>query len=113
AIELPSRFGRLAVMTSAAVGLAAFFVYLRTIAPSLPAGDSGELITAAWVLGVAHPPGYPLFTMLGHLFTFLPVGSAFRVNLMSAVLHAATVAITCLLIYRLIARVPAVEGKLA
>uniref|UniRef100_A0A4W3JVX4 Transmembrane protein 260 n=1 Tax=Callorhinchus milii TaxID=7868 RepID=A0A4W3JVX4_CALMI len=67
-------------------------VYLRTLHPSVPGGDSGELITAACELGVAHPPGYPLFTLLAKLaITFVPLGSvAFRVNLLNAMLGAAT-----------------------
>jgi hypothetical protein len=93
-------------VTVAAVGLgfAAFVLYVLTLAPSLPAGDSGELIASAWVLGVAHPPGYPLFTMLSHLFGLLPFGEpAWRMNLMSAVLDAATVAVVVVLIHRLTA----------
>ncbi|XP_056403193.1 transmembrane protein 260 isoform X3 [Hyla sarda] len=45
---------------------------------------TGELITAAYELGVAHPPGYPLFTLLAKLVIFLlPIGSvAYRVNLL-------------------------------
>src|SRR5258707_15234108 len=71
--------------TSLAVGVVALVVYSRTLAPSVPTGDSGELITVAGVLGIAHPPGYPLFSMLGHLFTPLPSGSPpLRVNLLSA-----------------------------
>eukprot|EP00760_Papus_ankaliazontas_P012562 PhM_4_TR1537/c0_g1_i1/m.17 len=41
-------------------------LYISSVHPSLPHGDSGELMTVAWNLGVAHPPGYPLFTMLYH-----------------------------------------------
>ena len=93
---------------AAAVGtgsaLIALPVYLRTLAPSLPTGDSGELIVAARMLGVAHPPGYPLFTLLGHAFTLLPLGSvAYRVNLMSAVFGAATVGVVAIAIFRLVA----------
>ncbi len=48
--------------------------------------DSGELITVAYTLGIAHPSGYPTWTLLAHLFTYIPFGSiAWRVNLMSAV----------------------------
>ena len=94
---------RPALAVSLGSALIAFGVYLRTLAPSVPTGDSGELIAVAWILGIPHPPGYPLFTMLGHLFTYLPFGSpALRVNLMSAVFHAATVGVVSLSIYRLI-----------
>lgn len=73
-----------------------FFVYLYFLCPTIAAGDSGELITGARILGIPHPPGYPLYTMIGHLFTYLPMNSvAWRVNLSSAVLCA----LTCLLVY--------------
>jgi hypothetical protein len=64
-----------------------FTLYLLTLAPSVTFEDSGEFITAAYNLGVCHEPGYPLFTMLGKLFTIIiPFGSiAFRTNLSSAV----------------------------
>src|SRR5437588_516850 len=69
----PDRSHRvLAVAVSAGSALVAFAVYLRTLAPSVPPGDSPDLITAAVVLGVPHPPGYPLFTILGHLFSLVP-----------------------------------------
>jgi hypothetical protein len=71
-----------------------FCVYVPTLYPSVPGGDSGELTVAAFRLGVAHPPGYPLFTLLGKLFTFIPAGSiAWRVNLLSAVLGAVAAAV--------------------
>jgi hypothetical protein len=63
-------------------------VYYLTLAPNLTwahGGDGGDLIVAAYTLGVGHPPGYPAYTLLAHLFTLLPWGSvAFRVNLLSA-----------------------------
>ncbi len=54
--------------------------------------DSGELITAVDSLGIAHQPGYPLFVLIGKLFSFLPIGSiAYRMNLFSAVSSGAAV----------------------
>ncbi len=62
-----------------------FGLYLATLAPTVTLEDSGELIAAAHTLGVPHSPGYPLFTMLGKLFSLLPLGNvAYRLNLMSA-----------------------------
>ncbi len=76
---------RLTLALSASVGGLAFVLYALTLHRTVPAGDSGELITAAFTLGVAHPPGYPLYTLLAHAFTWLPFGSvALRVNLFSA-----------------------------
>ena len=68
-----------------------FFVYLKTLTPTVYVGDSGELIAAAASLGIPHPPGYPLFVYLGKLFCLIfPFGSiAFRLNLMSAFFAAA------------------------
>jgi 4-amino-4-deoxy-L-arabinose transferase-like glycosyltransferase len=71
-------------------------VYLLTMAPRLTwehAGrDGGDLITAAFVMGVPHPPGYPTYMMLAIPFTRLPFGSvAWRVHLLSALASSATV----------------------
>ena len=65
----------------------AFLVYVRTLLPGLGFIDSGELITVVHTLGVAHPTGYPLFTMVGWVFSHLPIGGeeAYRLNLMAAV----------------------------
>jgi len=71
-----------------------FFVYLSTLAPTIATlfDDSLEFQLVAFQPGIAHPTGYPLYTLLGKLFTWLPVGDvAYRVNLLSAV--AATLAV--------------------
>ncbi len=69
-------------------GLAAsaFAAYVATGYRHVPGGDAGELIGAIATGGVIHPPGYPLYALLGHLFALLPAGSlAWRVGLLSAV----------------------------
>ncbi|CAM9546150.1 unnamed protein product, partial [Scytosiphon promiscuus] len=50
-------------------GVGAFGVYLATVAPGIPGGDAGELVAESCQLGTAHPPGYPLFTLLNHITT--------------------------------------------
>ncbi len=76
--------------------LAAFGFFLLGLDPSFYADDSPETITAEALLGIPHPPGYPLHTLLGHLFSLLPLGPAsLRVNLFSAVLAASV----CALLY--------------
>lgn len=72
-------------------GVICISLYAATLQRTVPAGDSGELIAVAKTLGVAHPPGYPLYTLLGHLWiTLVPIGSvAARMNLFSAVCAAA------------------------
>jgi len=66
---------------------ASFTVYLKTASPLFRFSDAPELATASWVLGVAHPTGYPLFCLLEKLWSFLlPLGNcAFRAALFSAV----------------------------
>lgn len=67
-------------------------VYLRTLAPTVTFEDSGDFITAVYTLGVPHPPGFPLYVLIGRLFTLLPIGEvAFRVNLVSAFFASLTV----------------------
>jgi len=74
-----------------ALALAAFVVYLQTLAPSVDFIDSGELATVATTLGIAHPTGYPLFTLVGWVFAHLPLGLRviYKLNLMAALLCAA------------------------
>ncbi len=69
-----------------ASGVLAFMLYLRTLAPGLLGGDSGEFQFAAWLGGLAHPTGYPLYLMLGWLWTHLVPwhDPAWRMNALSA-----------------------------
>ena len=88
---------RTRIVAAAIVTLIAFSVYVLTMAPDLTwshyGTDGGELATAATTLGIPHPPGYPTYVLIGHLFTRLPLGSsvAYRLNLLSAI-SAATAA---------------------
>jgi hypothetical protein len=64
-------------------------LYLVTMAPTITwrhdGYDAGDLITAAYTLGIPHPTGYPTYMLLGKLMTLLPVGDiAYRMNLLSA-----------------------------
>jgi hypothetical protein len=61
-------------------------IYLSTLAPAVGFIDSGELAVVCQTLGIAHPTGYPLYTILGRLFCLLPFGDTFfRVGLMSLI----------------------------
>ena len=68
---------------------ALFFVsllYLKTLAPTVLSGDGARFQLVALRLGISHPPGYPLYTLIAHLFSSIPLANpAFRVNLFSAV----------------------------
>ncbi len=85
-------------------GVLALAVYVRSLAPGLLWGDSAEFQFAAWLGGFAHPTGYPLYLMLGWLWThLLPFGDpAFRMNLFSAFSGGVAVSLFCLLVMRLI-----------
>ena len=66
-------------------GGVAFAAYWRTMAPTVYGLDSAELTTGAYVLGIVHAPGSPLFLLLGHVFSWLPFGDVgYRLNLLSA-----------------------------
>lgn len=85
------------------VGIFVFAVYIFTLAPSVVEIDSGELATVQATLSIAHPTGYPLFTMIGYLFSLLPLPFAkiYQLNLLAAVwcaLGAGLFAYTCKLI---------------
>ncbi|MFH1073525.1 MAG: DUF2723 domain-containing protein [Candidatus Firestonebacteria bacterium] len=74
------------------VFLLSLAVYTATACPSVYVGDSGEMITAAFFLGIPHPPGYPLFCLIGKALSFLPISTiAFRVNLVAVLFGALTV----------------------
>ena len=94
------RFERSDYIAAAIVFAVTLFVYVLTLSPGVTLEDSGELITGAADFGVPHPPGYPLWTMSGYLFSHLvPFGdAAWRVNLQSAVFGAVANAILTLLV---------------
>jgi hypothetical protein len=83
---LAARQTRLAAWLAFLIPLA---VYLRTLMPTVGFWDTAEFQTIGPVLGTAHPTGYPLYSLLGKLFTLVSWGSpAYRMNLFSAVCAA-------------------------
>jgi tetratricopeptide (TPR) repeat protein len=85
--QLGSRKARLTC--AGVVFIVALATYSLTLAPGVALVDSGELIVAARTLGVPHPPGFPLYVLLAHIATLIPIGSiAVRVNFASAVFAA-------------------------
>jgi len=106
-----NRLERSDMMVAMGVGLLALTVYLLTLAPTVTSEDSGELITAACHLGVPHPPGYPLWCLLGKVFSLLPVSNpAWRLNLMSGVFGGVTVGVVYLICRMLVGSRPASFG---
>jgi hypothetical protein len=65
------------------------FLFILFQSRFIPAGDSGDLVTAAATAGVPHPPGYPLYTFLGWIFSHIPISTVvWRIGLLSSIPHA-------------------------
>ena len=96
-------FAQAELVCAGAVFLVGLIVYSWTLAPTVTLTDSGELIVAAYGLGVAHPPGFPLWVMLAHLASLVPIGSvAVRINFSSAVFAALACAMLTLVVAELL-----------
>ncbi|MCB9006932.1 MAG: DUF2723 domain-containing protein [Ardenticatenaceae bacterium] len=78
-------------------------LYLFTLAPGLLPADNGEFQLVGATLGVAHPPGFPLYTLLSKLMTWLPLAAtaAYKINLLSLFTSTATLGLVYLTVFRL------------
>ncbi len=94
----PPRTLRLAAL----IGAFVFATHAWGACRTIYVGDSGELVTAVHLLGIPHPTGYPLYVLLGKLWTLtLPFGSvAWRMSLFSAACGAAACAVLLALLRR-------------
>lgn len=91
-------------ITAALLALLGGYLYIETLHPGVgPYLDSIQYQITTWVLGVSHPPGYPLYTWLGALFVHgIPFGNpAYRLNLLSALTSVVTVVLIQQVSYRL------------
>ncbi len=92
----PASLAALASFAIAAV------VYVRTLLPGVSFGDWAESELLLSRLGILHPTGYPLYSLVGKLASLVPVGSlAWRANALSATAAAATVGVAVLIAVRL------------
>lgn len=76
-------------------GIIVFIIYLLTLAPNVIQIDSGELAAVQATLGIAHPTGYPLFTIFGYIFQFIPLpfSTIYKLNILAALWCASAVTI--------------------
>ncbi|MFQ6609663.1 MAG: protein O-mannosyl-transferase family [Fidelibacterota bacterium] len=86
------------------VFIISLIIYLLTMAPTTSFWDCGEFIATSVIMGVPHPPGSPLFLLLGNVFSQLPFFSDIgaRVNLISPIVSALAVLLLYLIIVQLV-----------
>ncbi len=96
--QFPTR--HVCVLGGAFVFVAAFTVYVATLAPAPVPGDPSEYTFIPWILGIAHPPGYAFYTLLAAVWQRLvPIGSvAYRTHLLAA----AAGALSATLVYAIV-----------
>ena len=96
------------------------FVYSATVAPTVSFWDSAEFVTCAVIMGIPHAPGSPLLSLLGRVMSLIPlpdirhaiIGTvAWRINLIAVLAAALTVALTYLIIVRLITKITPFRDK--
>src|SRR6266545_6049010 len=93
---------RTLTLCAGTVFIAALILYAWTLAPTVTLTDSGELIVVAYGLGIAHPPGVPLWVLLAHLASLVPLGNiAARINFSSALFAALASAMLTLVVAEL------------
>ena len=97
-------------------GITAFFVfiiYLTTLAPTVVNIDSGELATVQITLGIAHPTGYPLFTILGYLWQLIPLPftAIYKANLLAAVFTSSAIWVFVKSTYLMLTNIPVPKVK--
>ena len=88
---------------AAVVGMAVLSLYVATLAPTTAMWDASEYITAAYTLGIPHPPGNPLFVLLGRVASLVSLASvAARINMLAAACSAVAAAIWFLVAERVL-----------
>ena len=97
---------KLEKLIAAVIFLLTFVVYFLTMAPTVSFWDTGEFIATSHILGVPHPPGSPLFLLVGKFFSLIPLSDdiAFRVNIFSPIISALTISLLFLICNQFIDR---------
>lgn len=97
-------FHRLQYILGALIIVGTMVVYAMTVAPTLSYWDCGEFIACAHILGIPHPPGTPLYVLIGRVFSLLPTSADFavRINLVSAATSALAAGMAFFVLVRLL-----------
>lgn len=122
----PYHFGKKDIITALILAVLTLSVFTYTLTPSLSTGDNGELTAAIHFLGIGHAPGYPIYTTLAKLITYIPIGDiAWRTNFFSAFMAAVAVFFVYLILVKMLGynrkssgfnpkiHIPAVLGTIA
>lgn len=91
-------------ITAGIVVVVALVVYLLTVSPTVAFWDVGEFLACSANLGVPHPPGTPLYVLIGRIFSMIPISPeiAFRINFISVLCGALSTGLIVLIISRVI-----------
>lgn len=91
-------------LVAVGVFLVSLATYLKTVAPTTSFWDCGEFIACSYTLGIPHPPGAPLYLIIGRIFSIIPWVSdiGLRVNIISCIFSAFSAMFTFLIIVRLL-----------
>ena len=74
-------------------------IYVLTMMPDIGFTDSGELAAVAHTLGIAHPTGYPLYTIIAHVWSLIsPFSTVYDLNLLAALMTAGSISLFSLIL---------------
>ncbi len=113
--------GKINKIVAAAIFLIMLVIYLMTAAPTISFWDCGEFVTCAYIMGIPHPPGSPLLSLIGRVMSIIPfydlrgygVGEiGYRVTLIDVLLGALTVMLTYLVMVKLIHKFRPATGRI-
>lgn len=108
----PGKLTRISIWVAPfVIFIGAFSLYIKTMTPSVFWGDSAAFATTNYILGLPHSPSFPLYTLLGRLFSLVPnIEPAFSSNLMSVFFAALSLTLFYLIVRQFI-DVPAFHAR--